>query len=115
MWALNAPRNGGRKESGTRPLCSPVIEHRERVPTYVRKKMKKTITIIAIMLIGIAFTGCGTIMNSQVHHASTQELLLARYQLAVRTNRSAWGMPMMIGQMICGRKRQSNVSLCVVV
>src|SRR5262245_23491914 len=53
--------------------------------------MRTPITIVAIMLIAMAFTGCGTITNSQVHHASTQELLLERYQLAVRTNRSAWG------------------------
>jgi len=53
--------------------------------------MKKPITIIGIILTGIAFAGCGTIVNSHAHHATTQELLLERYQLALRTNRAAWG------------------------
>ncbi len=43
------------------------------------------------MIAAACLIGCGTIMNSHVHHMNDQELQLRRYQLAFSTSRGAWG------------------------
>ena len=57
----------------------------------MKKLIPNCLTIVALAITGISLSGCGTIMNSHVHHMNNSELQLRRYQLAIRTNRTVWG------------------------